>query len=64
MAIVTSPNRSIGQIMGIGIALSQKKPVYLFEHQSADGSSYLPRLVDKHFKWSNESELELALTKI
>ncbi len=64
VAIITSPNRSIGQIMEIGIALSQKKPVYLFEHKSAEGSSYLPRLVDKHFKWSNESELELALTKI
>ncbi len=64
VAIVTSPSRSIGQIMEIGIALSQKKPVYLFEHKSAEGSSYLPRLVDKHFKWSNESELELALTKI
>lgn len=64
VAIVTSPSRSIGQIMEIGIALSQKKPVYLFEHKSAEGSTYLPRLVDKHFKWSNESELELALIKI
>ncbi len=64
VAIVASPGRSIGQIMEIGIALSQKKPVYLFEHQSSDGLSYLPRLVDMHFRWSNESELELALTKI
>jgi len=64
VAIVTSPSRSIGQIMEIGIALSQKKPVYLFEHQSAEGSSYLPRLVDKHFSWNDESELKLALAKI
>lgn len=64
VAIVTSPSRSIGQIMEIGIAVSQKKPVYLFEHQSAQGSSYLPRLVDEHFQWSDESELERALKKI
>lgn len=64
VAVITSPSRSIGQIMEIGIALSQRKPVYLFEHRSAKGSSYLPRLVDKHFNWNDESELKLALAKI
>ena len=64
VAIVVSPNRSIGQIMEIGIALSQNKPVYLFEHKSANGSSYLPRLVDKYLQWNNEVELEQALLKI
>lgn len=64
VAIVTSPNRSVGQIMEIGIGLSQGKPVYLFEHGSADGSSYLPRLVDKHFSWSTEAELRTALSQI
>ncbi len=64
IAIITSPNRSVGQIMEIGIALSQDKPVYLFEHTSAKGSSYLPRLVDKHFQWEDENELTSALAKI
>lgn len=64
VAVVTSPSRSIGQIMEIGIALNQGKPVYLFEHTSAADSSYLPRLVDEHFTWSTLPELEAALAKL
>lgn len=64
VAIVTSPNRSIGQIMEIGIALSQNKPVHLFEHTSAKGSSYLPRLVDTCHIWNNLEDLESSLKKI
>lgn len=64
VAIIASPSRSIGQIMEIGIALSQNKPVYLFEHKSAGGSSYLPRLVDKHFQWETEDELVAALSQV
>jgi nucleoside 2-deoxyribosyltransferase len=40
VAVVTSPNKSVGQIMEIGIAMSQGKPVFLIEHKSAEGSSY------------------------
>ena len=57
VAVVTSPSRSIGQIMEIGIALSQGKPVYLFEHESAKGSSYLPRLVNQTINWSTLDDL-------
>jgi len=64
VAIVTSPNRSIGQIMEIGIAMSQNKPVFLFEHESAAGSSYLPRLVDKHFSWNSSEDLKQRLLEI
>jgi nucleoside 2-deoxyribosyltransferase len=64
VAIISSPSRSIGQIMEIGIAMSQKKPVYLFEHKSAEGSSYLPRLVDKYYTWETEDELKEALKTI
>lgn len=64
VAIITSPSRSIGQIMEIGIAMSQDKPVYLFEHSSAEGSSYLPRLVDKHFKWDDVEQLRAALRQL
>ncbi len=64
VAIITSPSRSIGQIMEIGIAMSQGKPVYLLEHKSAEGSSYLPRLVDKHFMWETKEELIEALEQI
>lgn len=64
VAIVTSPSRSIGQIMEIGIALSQGKPVYLFEHTSAHGSSYLPRLVDTYYQWDDLDSLTSSLTAI
>jgi nucleoside 2-deoxyribosyltransferase len=64
VVIIISPRRSIGQIMEIGIALSQKKPVYLFEHTSAAGSSYLPRLVDTYHQWNTEDTLIQALASI
>lgn len=64
VAIITSPSRSIGQIMEIGIAMSQGKPVYLFEHSSAANSSYLPRLVDKHLTWETIGELTQALKQL
>lgn len=64
VAIITSPSRSIGQIMEIGIAMSQNKPIYLFEHTAAEGSSYLPRLVDAYHKWSTLDELKQALIQV
>ena len=64
VAIIASPSRSIGQIMEIGIAMSQKKPVFLFEHSSAEGSSYLSRLVDKYFKWETPDDLRAALQEL
>lgn len=64
VAIVTSPSRSVGQLMEMGLALSQKKPMYLFEHTSAKDSTYLPRLVDKHFAWDNLDDLKAALQNI
>ena len=64
VAIITSPSRSIGQIMEIGIAMSQNKPVYLFEHASAEGSSYLPRLVHEYYKWEDAEQLKQALRRL
>lgn len=64
IAIITSPSRSIGQIMEIGVAMSQGKPVYLFEHSSATGSSYLPRLVDEYYSWSTLDDLQEELKKL
>ncbi len=57
VAIITTPNKSVGQIMEIGVAMSQGKPVYLFEHSSAVGSNYLNKLVDKYYTWENEDDL-------
>lgn len=61
VALVTSPRISLGQIMEVGVALSQNKPVYLFEHTSAAESTYLPILVEKTLSWTSEEELLQAL---
>ena len=64
VAIVSSPNKSVGQIMEIGVAMSQGKPVYLFEHTSAKGSTYLPKLATKSYQWETKKDLEEALKNI
>lgn len=64
VAIITSSNKSVGQIMEIGTALSQGKPVFLIEHKSAKGSSYLPRLADKYLQWETEVDLMHELRSI
>lgn len=61
VAIVSSPNKSVGQIIEIGVALSQGKPVYLFEHESAAGSTYLPKLVAESFVWSDLGSLQESI---
>lgn len=64
VAIVTSPNKSVGQIMEFGVALSQGKPVYLFEHSSAIGSTYLSRLATKSYEWTTEEDLLRVLKEV
>lgn len=64
VVIITSPRRSVGQIMEIGTALSHKKPLYLFEHISAKESTYLPQLADKYFQWEHNDDLQQALASI
>jgi nucleoside 2-deoxyribosyltransferase len=64
IVIITSPRRSVGQMIEVGAALSQKKTVYLFEHASAKDSTYLPKLVDKYFSWESNDDLEEALQNI
>jgi nucleoside 2-deoxyribosyltransferase len=64
VVIITSANRSVGQIMEIGLALSQHKPIYLFEHISAKDSTYLPRLADNYQTWSDDASLRSALEAI
>ncbi|MGB2787449.1 MAG: hypothetical protein WBB94_03650 [Candidatus Saccharimonadaceae bacterium] len=64
VVVVASPSRSVGQLMEIGVALSLKKPIYLFEHVSAKDSSYLSSLADKSFVWSSDKELTSQLKNV
>ena len=64
VAIVTSPRRSIGQSMEIGVALNDRKPIYLLEHESAKNSTYLEKIADAHYTWSTDDELLEWLQKI
>lgn len=64
VAIVSSPDKSVGQIMEIGAAYSQDKPIYLLEHDSAVNSTYLPRLATKSFTWSSLDDLKEKLQLI
>ena len=64
VVIITSARRSVGQIMEIGAALSQKKPLYLYEHTSAKDSTYLPDLATKYFQWGSNDDLVRVLRNI
>ena len=64
IAIVSSPKRSVGQIMEVGIALSRDKPFHLFENTNAKDSTYLPKLATETYEWTTEIELEMLLAKI
>lgn len=64
VAIVTSPRRSIGQSMEIGVALNDRKPIYLFEHVSAKDSTYLERIANAHYSWDTEEQLMVGLSAL
>lgn len=64
VVIIAAPSNSMGQVMEIGVAMSQGKPVYLFEHVSAQNTSFLPRLATNTIPWSTEAELIQALQQL
>ena len=64
VVIIASPRRSVGQIMEFGLGFGENKPIYLFEHQSATGSSYLPELSSKSYVWATADELISQLREI
>lgn len=64
LAIVTSERRSEGMLMELGAALAYGKPIYLLQHTSADGKTYLPEIADKMRLWRTEVELDNAMKVI
>lgn len=64
VAIVSSDRRSEGQLMEIGAAFALQKPVYLMQHQSAVGKSYVPELAGETFVWNTNEELVEALKRL
>ena len=61
LAIQTSPRRSEGMLIEIGVAIARDKSILLAQHQSAVGKSYLPDLAKRTRTWQNESELDTAI---
>lgn len=61
LAIQTSPRRSEGMLIEIGVAIARDKSILLAQHQSATGRSYLPDLAKQTQTWQNESELDTAI---
>jgi nucleoside 2-deoxyribosyltransferase len=64
VVINSSDRRSEGQLMEIGAALSAGKAVYLMQHTTSVGLSYLPKLVTETHVWSSESELSEQLRNL
>lgn len=64
VVVVSSERRSEGQLIEVGAALSQNKPVYLMQHETAVDKSYLPKLVDETYVWKTTEDLRQQLAKI
>lgn len=66
VVVVPSARRSVGQLMEIGAAYDRQTPIYLFEHESARGTTYLPMLANKTISWKTEEDLvsQLASTDL
>ena len=61
LAIQTSPRRSEGMLIEIGVAIARDKSILLAQHQSTVGKSYLPDLARRTQTWHSESELDTAI---
>lgn len=64
VVVLSSANRSIGQIMEIGVAYHLNKPIYLFEHESASGTHYLEKIAASCIKWNTDEDLKYHLSKL
>ena len=64
LAIQTSPRRSEGMLIEIGVAIARNKSILLAQHQSATGKSYLPDLAKQNQTWQNESELDATIVNL
>lgn len=60
--IVSSDRRSEGQLIEIGAAEHLCKPIYLFQHHTATGKSYLPQLAAVTRQWHKLEDLEQTLS--
>ncbi len=61
LVIQTSPRRSEGMLIEIGVAMARDKSILLAQHQSAASKSYLPDLARRTQTWHSESELDAAI---
>ena len=64
LVIQTSPRRSEGMLIEIGVAMARDKSILLAQHQSATGKSYLPDLAKQTQTWQNESELDATIVNL
>ena len=64
VVIIASERRSEGQLIEIGAALSQDKPVYLRQHNTAVDKSYVPKLLSQTYTWETSEDLKNQVAKI
>jgi len=57
LILMTSPRRSEGMLMEVGVAAWLKKRIILAQHESSVGQTYLPTIADETFIWQTEDDL-------
>lgn len=60
--MLASERRSEGLLIEVGAAISQGKKLFIAQHASAVGKTYLPDLAEYSYVWSNEAELTQGIT--
>lgn len=61
LVVQTSPRRSEGMLMEVGVAIARGKPILLAQHQSAADASYLPELAEQTQIWHSDASLDSAI---
>lgn len=61
LVIQTSPRRSEGMLMEVGVAIARGKPILLAQHQNTAGASYLSELAEQTQIWHSDASLDSAI---
>lgn len=62
--LMVSDRRSEGQLIEIGTAVEREMPVILAHHESAIGKTYIDKIADEVFTWTDDASLVAGIQSL